>query len=366
MKKGFTLVELLVVVVVIITLMAITFRLAGVGGEATDRNQTIARMQRLENCLSGYYAAYGSYPPVKLYGSRDYTYKVDGWSKVQSIERDEHVTGRLKDNWDSVEAACRSQPVAFNYPYPKSMVPFVEALSDRAREKNAATPRYTALYNRSLIGDSKSETVFKFGLMSYLLPRFLVTMMKSGYVSEQVDSTLFSELPEWTDNNQLPCRFDDGAPYSSWNDVNKDAYEHTWKIAALPSQVACARWLPNLEGIVSWITSTKLYGVEIRDTTDVQIPSQVYFVGGYGSQSTPYKLNEITVKDHYWNDKKGTWEEFYYYSPPPHQNYRLWSAGPNNRTFPPWVTEEELGNLSGEDRKTVQEWIEDDIVHMSN
>lgn len=42
-------------------------------------------MQRLENCLSGYYAAYGSYPPVKLHGSRDYTLEVDEFSGIQNL-----------------------------------------------------------------------------------------------------------------------------------------------------------------------------------------------------------------------------------------------------------------------------------------
>ena len=60
MKKGFTLVEMLIVVVVLVTLMTITFRLTSLGRDQTDRNKTIARLQRLENALSGYYAAFGS------------------------------------------------------------------------------------------------------------------------------------------------------------------------------------------------------------------------------------------------------------------------------------------------------------------
>ena len=71
MRRAFTLIELLVVVVVIVTRMAITFRLGSIGSESTSRARTVNRMQRLENCLSGYYAAYGSYPPVALHGSRD-------------------------------------------------------------------------------------------------------------------------------------------------------------------------------------------------------------------------------------------------------------------------------------------------------
>ena len=57
MKKGFTLIEMLVVVVVLVTLMTMTFRLSSIGSGSSARNATINRMQRLENCLSGYYAA---------------------------------------------------------------------------------------------------------------------------------------------------------------------------------------------------------------------------------------------------------------------------------------------------------------------
>ena len=68
-KSGFTLIELLIVTVVVVSLMAIVFRLSGIAGGATDRQETVSRLQRLENCLSGYYAAFGSYPPVPLQGA---------------------------------------------------------------------------------------------------------------------------------------------------------------------------------------------------------------------------------------------------------------------------------------------------------
>ena len=64
MKRGFTLIELMVVMAVLVTLMAIMFRISGIGADADNRTRTIVRLQRLENCLSGYYAAFGSYPPV--------------------------------------------------------------------------------------------------------------------------------------------------------------------------------------------------------------------------------------------------------------------------------------------------------------
>ena len=94
MKRGFTLIELLVVVVVLVTLMSIMFRIGSVGGSADNRNRTIVHMQRLENCLSGYYAAFGSYPPVKLHGTRDFYMKV-GSHGIQTDVRNESIWG-----WD--------------------------------------------------------------------------------------------------------------------------------------------------------------------------------------------------------------------------------------------------------------------------
>ena len=71
MKRGFTLIEMLIVVVIPATLMGMVFRLSSIGSDSDRRTKTIVRIQRLENCLSGYYAAFGSYPPVKRHGSPD-------------------------------------------------------------------------------------------------------------------------------------------------------------------------------------------------------------------------------------------------------------------------------------------------------
>ena len=115
MKRAFTLIELMIVTVVLVTLMAIVFRLAGITGPQEARAKTIKRMQCIENCLSGYYAAFGSYPPVKLHGSRNIYLKVDKWG-IQ--EEDGQTVSSL--NWASVEAACRSQPVGARYPFSSS------------------------------------------------------------------------------------------------------------------------------------------------------------------------------------------------------------------------------------------------------
>ena len=130
--------------------------------------------------------------------------------------------------------------------------------------------------------------------------------------------------------------------------------------------------MPNLEGIV-YGAARSFYGVDVHDayygasaaggiTADSTRPL-LYSAGdsqsGSGGYSQQYILDSMTVKDGWGN-------EFYYYSPTPHQSYTLWSAGPNGMTFPPWVTDEELQNMKGEDRTKAQKWMADDIMHMQN
>ena len=78
---------------------------------------------------------------------------------------------------------------------------------------------------------------------------------------------------------------------------------------------------------------------------------------GYNGKSD-YLLNGMTVSDG-WN------HEFYYYSDTPYQSYRLWSAGPNGLTFPPWLMEH-LDSYSPKEQETITGWTKDDISHLAN
>ena len=385
MKRAFTLIELLVVVVVIVTLMAIVFRLGSIGGDAEARNKTVARMQRVENCISGYYAAFGSYPPVKLHGSRNIYYKVNQYG-IQQVENDNPETGELK--WDRVEAACRSQPVAMNFPFPSYMQGYVRQVSEALTElhneggEDSAYAKNSALANLFDALDNPSSTIggkskysswakcqlFRFGLMSYLLPRFVVMMGHS-------DNTLYDEFSQWSNNNQMPCRFEDGSPYESWGELNQELSRTAdkWKVEVMPTQAVTARWMPNLEGILHCERDLKVYGVSLNDwdggrNVSIENPWPVLYSGAdsqggenSGGGSQQYALDGVTCKDGWYND-------FYYYSEPPYQNYRLWSAGPNGKTFPPWISSEEIANDStlSANRKTIENWVADDIMHMSH
>ena len=125
---------------------------------------------------------------------------------------------------------------------------------------------------------------------------------------------------------------------------------------------AVAKWLPNLEGMCAQLHRT-IMNVSLNDGKsffyDSETDAMVGDQGGddpyrgpyeYGSQKTV--LNCATVKDSWHRD-------LFYYSAPPYQSYRVWSAGPDGKTFPPWIP---LESLSSTDREIVAGWLKDDIV----
>ena len=383
MKKAFTLVELLVVTLIIAILAGIVFRLAGASNDSAQMQTTILHMQRLENCLSGYYAAFGSYPPVELQGSRNPFYPVNQFGYIQQTENMDPDYSKLDPA--RVKAACMAQPVAAEFPFMESqdqeMAKHVsdtiqellknEAYAERYGTCAAANP-FDGLATPQQLNSKKGEyewdkiQLFKFGLMSYLVPRYLM-MMGHSY------NSMYREFFQWDGNNSRPCRFEDGVQYPSWEALNQDLRQNAnekWKIDLIPSQAITQRWLPNLEGICKCGATKTFYGILLGggDALDPEHPDTIVVYSSGDSQSGEnasgtqlYVLDSITVQD-------GWGQDLYYYSPPPYQSYRLWSAGPNGQTFPPWITDEQIRNDPDlkSHAKTIRAWIADDVVHLSH
>lgn len=395
MKRAFTLIEMLIVVAVMVTLMSMVFRLTSIGGSATARNVTVSRLQRLENCLSGYYAAFGTYPPVKLHGTRDINYAVSAhgiqtsdeqkidWSKAKSDDNYRYLA------WQQVQAACKAQPVDVAFPFPQKgdygayAVAVSKVLQKKATSEqkefedfqkrealkhpfdSAPNPQRFLSYRHNT--DWRDLQLFKFGLLSYLLPRYLV-MMKGN--TQYFDGTYV----QWGANNTLPARSLTGDTYDNWEQVKQDAESDKptdfVQVANIPSQSVCARWMPNLEGICAAERQWTLFGINIKDpnsggnVSDNNPYIELFTPGpaddNKDSTSEQYVLDSITVED-------GWYQPFYYYSPAPHQSYVLWSAGPNRCTFPPWIPLDSDKLKGNNDAKSViSEWIKDDLVNMSN
>ena len=366
MKRAFTLVELMVVVVVIITLLAITFRLASVGEDSTARNKTISRMQRLENAVSGYFAAFGSYPPVALHASRNVYAKVDD----NGVQQEGQEEGNLV--WNSVDMACRAQPVAARFPFPNTsdVNRYIDGISqivvNRVNSGEDGWKNYgpqlgggfSPLHDPNQVnGWNTKKTwqevkIFQFGLMSFLLPRYM-------FMTKGIDSDDLEQCAQWNANNRLSSHPNTGSSFGTWKDQLDDAR----LVRRIPSQSVCARWMPNFEKMVSGndfaAGGQRFFGIDIADGSSnaidpdnpEELARNVYIEQGRTV------LDSLTVRD-------GWGRDFYYYSPAPFQSYRIWSAGPNKKTFPPWMPFASL--KTDGDRKTAANWMSDDIMYLSN
>lgn len=403
-RGGFTLIELLVVTVVVVTLMGVVFRLAGVGGTNRAKAETVQRLQRLENALSGYYAAYGSYPPVPLQGRSRSIYKsVDEYGRQEKGD-DESGSTSMKSarTLAQIEAACRAQPLSVSWPSNDREI--TSAIQDLASATDAEAP-YRGFRPLNGVGSldlsavdwraqgktGKDIQLFEFGLLSFLFPRyfFMLEGPMDNFYDHKVNGRYHNQ---WAANNQLPCRLDTGAQFEDWDQVRKamgaqsSSSRAQWEsglISNLTSQAVCARWMPNFQGIVTTVDKPRyrfFYGVDVLDSSRPYLASPTTFEvdgvsggggndgklwqrrlrafpsGGSGSSGSSHLLLSMTVCD-------GWGHEFYYYSEPPYQSYRLWSAGANRVTFPPWY---DLDSFSGEDLNMIHSFISDDIVHLSN
>ena len=387
MKKGFTLIEMLVVVAILVTLMAITFRIGAVVKNNAQRAETIDKMHRLENCLSGYYAAYGAYPPVQCHASRSINTPVRAGQQVRDGSSQEVNWNNENSAWLQVLAACRAQPLGMRFPFSEAdgWNTFVKTVSDIMKERAASGKEVYRQYwedpevKATLLAgfddgvtdnigrfDGKEHMVewtelqmFSFGLLSYLVPRY--SMMMSG------DETLFKNFDQWKVNNDpMPCDPFTGEKFNGdWAAFKQKVIEDPDRINLIPSQAVCARWLGNLERQCVASHATRIFGVDLWNRSDrsaglsinnIGIVNMLFHPDENNYYKNQYLLDELTVDD-------GWGVEFFYYSPEPFQSYILWSSGPNTKTFPPWI---QRGDLGEDATKLVTKWVEDDIMQMSH
>ena len=126
-RRGFTLLEMLVVVVIIAMLAALMFRMVGVIGRNNDEAETRATIERVAHALDEFKAIYGKYPPVQLYEG--------------------------------------TQPIGFEYPGPRTW-------GEKPEDAEGMANRIVDGKKGGLSNWNKDCTIFTFGLVSFFLPRY--------------------------------------------------------------------------------------------------------------------------------------------------------------------------------------------------
>ncbi|MGI6495692.1 MAG: type II secretion system protein [Kiritimatiellia bacterium] len=191
-RQGFTLVEMLVVILLIAVLAGIAFRLTTLANERTAKAVTLARLAKLQAAIEEFYAEYGQYPPVPVYPGI-------------------------------------GQPMMYEYPNGRQIA--ISGKAGNIRNTNQQASGWEDAWSKA--------PVFTFGLMSFLLPRYNDI--------ENADYERFGNFVGGAsaskDTFTLDGTFLQWSAHSSIEDSGKDNSRDL---------AACRRWWPYLDGIVDF------------------------------------------------------------------------------------------------------------------
>ena len=294
-KSGFTLIELMVVIVVICVLAAATFKIMGNMDENDKIAKTKATMEKVAMALEAYKAIYGKYPPVHQY---------------DETMGDETI----------------GQPCWFEFPvYDYEQYPAWD---------NTAAGQLTRGDGREEVSWNKAH-VFTFGLCAFFLPRYSVVM----------DYGCQRSFLGLTDDDK-----DGHADQETWGEAEKNHIFGQWQrhnrrradsaVADSARDVAAARKiLPYLDA-------------SMEGNGKVNLKNSLFHVTGQGGVTerfkTPRKVEtrggnfEIPVCSiSIWDcfDENNTVYEdaiknsraLRYLSRPPFESYELRSSGPDRK-----------------------------------
>lgn len=333
--QAFTMVEMMIVLSIIAILMAATFRLMRAASQEKKIAETRAKITRIQNALSGYYAQYGQYPPVPFY--------TDQSPENVSENLDSGDVIGVND-WEARADACaRSQPLAYEYPTPSGMKTFIPRQFELWGYKapNDVWPIDDVIDNIPVgKSDWKDVKLFKFGLLSFLIPR----LETAYYVQGQPQNKVFTK-EQWLDQNpgtKLPLN----------STLSISDFERQVASQRAAENEACAKWLPHLEGLVCG--GHTVLGINLAGSGTK---------GWLKARRMGAPISHLvavltaTIVD-------GWDRELYYWSQPPYLSYRIWSAGPDGKTYPPWIDSGDQTTDYGkaDRRKKIAGWTKDDIV----
>ncbi|MBO7298268.1 MAG: prepilin-type N-terminal cleavage/methylation domain-containing protein [Kiritimatiellae bacterium] len=292
-RNGFTIIEMMIVLIIIAILAGFVFRMMTLAGQKNDIAATKAKLEKISNALEAYRAEYGSYPPVAIYRGKQPTfYEIP-------------VGGENSDmGYITPEMAARMQNISMRD------------------------------------GNKWNEfPLFTFGLASYFYPRYW------GIAENRVPKEFFGDL----DAEDIIKNKDNGADaervINQWKDHNNRKTGKDGKKIQITDinkdMNVVKKILPMLDTGISFKMENgkKKWVMHKHDDGNPN-----YGVGNWewnGSaefqkvdalerefESFEYLTQGVSLKDAWGN-------HLHYQSNPPYDSYRIWSVGVNGNTCDP-------------------------------
>lgn len=286
-SHGFTLIELMVVILVICLLAAMTFRMIGNVQQNRKKSETQAILEKVALALEKYKNLYGKYPPVPYYEGGD----------------------------------IHGQPVRFEYPeFDDEYFPSFTATTP---QKICNADELEEIPWQEVKGE-KGCGVFTFGLCSFFLPRYQL-----GSNGGLAWFGLKNATNDADEGDQDAVAYDEDAHiFEQWRAHNKRRADSRVGDSTRDLN-AVAQILPLLGGSMSPDGKIEggviaIMGGERKELRTVKTKGGTFYVA----------VNRAVIKDAWGEGNSNLGDhELHYYSRPPYETYQLRSAGPDDMTI---------------------------------
>ena len=276
-QNGFTLIELMVVILVIALLAVMVFRMVAAVGKGNDKAETRAKLEKVGHALEEFRALYGKYPPVPTYP--------DKCKKCGKEFNDAR------------------QHMEYEYPMLDS-----RGWGDTAERKRATAKLfldYEKESGRIQWGEGSDRGIFyTFGLVSFFLPRYNGTAARGPQALAGLGS-----------GGQ-----DDGGALNQWQLYNKKNPNAKRVGDSAKDMNACRKILPYLDGGIDEAGNID-YGI----ITSPDWPDW----GRSPARALNCGIKAIVVTNYYSTIKDAWMHELRYDSRAPYESYVLRSPGPD-------------------------------------